>query len=279
MNASQPPFPDWISKSKVNVPQYVKLMDDLTTKPVDRLFKVHQLLLYVFLGTIMSEFIWEPNMIGATLSLISVIGVSITTIGIFSKLSDTLTLGQLKDLFLMLPTLSKLFVFGSIVMIIVLSTGTVAELMSNIPSSFVELMYSSLPVTIVIFAITAVYPLSRLRNYLLYKRSDEATQYQDNSSENIDKDSVNTVHKQGELEMAEIESEGGKEPHQMSSEELLNEMTNGRPHKVIMDQMASSKNNPMALAPQDIDILEEHNCLEEYVEEYGASPESKEFSQ
>lgn len=255
MNESQNPLPDWVS-SNVETAKYLELMSELRQGTVNRLFRVNNLLFYVFIGAIMSEYLWDRSMFGAVIILLAVIGLSISTITIFTKLSNSLTLGRLKDLFFMIPTLSKLFVFGSFMFMIVMSAGTFVTFNSPEPVSFVDIMYTSFPIAIAIFNITMTYPLTLLRRHEMKKQYEE-------SKTNQSQTDVRTIHKQGNVEMAEIED---TEPNQMSSEELLNKMTDGNPSKVIMDQIANSKKYPMSLGPEEIDTLSENDCLEEYIQ-------------
>lgn len=260
MNESKTPLPDWVATSKADNTQYINLMGALQNRGVDKLFKFTNLLFYVFIGSILSEYVWDRNMLGAFLILGSVTGITIGTLLIFSKLGKQgFTFRQLLSLFVMLPRLSKLFVFGSVIFIIVLSSGTVFTILSPESISFIDLMYTSLPVAVAIFNITMVYPLTLLRKHSKKQQMSGKQKLESDDSE-LD---IETVHESGNVEFAEID----EDPKDMSSGELLEKMA-GNSKRAIMEQVASAKKFPMALRPEEIDTLSDHDCLEEYVREH-----------
>lgn len=259
MNESQTPLPEWISISKVDTSEYLKLMSELQTGSVDRLFKISNVLFYVFMGTLISEFIWGRSMIGAVMILLSVIGITIGTMLIYIQLGRSgLSLGQLKDLFLMLPTLSKAFMGGALAFVVLMFSSTIVTVGTSEATSFVEIMYTSLPIAIAVFNITMVYPLNLLRKY---------SGGQNNRSQSTTQTEINPVHKQGNIEMADI-TEG--DINEMDEEEILEEMAESVPKTMVMEQIANSKSSPMSLQPEEIDILIEQDCLEEYTERYSS---------
>lgn len=263
MNESQAPLPEWISISKVDTSEYMKLMGELQTGSVDRLFKISNVLFYVFIGTLISEFFWGRNMIGALQILLSIIGITIGTMLIYIQLGrSSLSTSQLKDMFMMLPRLRKAFMIGAFTFVVLMFVSTMVTVETSETISFVEIMYSSLPIAIAVFNITMVYPLNLLRRYGV-KQSQE--------DQNTTKADINPVHKQGTVEMADITEE---DIDQMDEEEFIEEVTDSVPKTMVMDQIASAKSSPMSLQPEEIDILIEQDCLEEYTKKYSSEESS-----
>lgn len=246
------PLPDWLDIPDSEVNRYITLMMSTHKSNISILFKLSNLLFYVFIGAIFSEYFVGETFEGAIIVAATTVIITLMNVLLFYKLRQHgLSLKVLGKLFSELPRLSKIFVAFGVGMVLTLTASTLYTI-SLEELTFVTLMYTSVPLLIVLYNIILIYPVSLLRRHLLKKKVNA-------KKGNTSATNTKTVHTSGNIRMVDVENE--EEPSDTESVQPMGQPIRTHP---IIEQIISQKDSPLALNSEELGILEEHDLVEDY---------------